>query len=105
MAIDFFQNELHKVQDRFNQTFGRMVVCNINTRQRVMLAIISLGLLERKIMETHKRSDIQRFIRTRNVLNKFFDQFKEVENVERTDKRENGDNSRAVRNRAYTFAG
>ena len=110
MAIDFFTSELHKVQDRFNQTFGKMIVCNINTRQRIMLAIISLGLLERKIMEAQNkdlvRTEIQRFIRGRNVLNRHFDEVeRRMQDVEHTRKRKVGENSRVVRDRARTVAG
>jgi len=105
MPIDFFTTELHKIQDRFNQTFGKLATCNVNTRMRVMLSIISLSFLERKIMAEKERDDIKRFIRTRDVLNKFFDQFKEVKNVERTNKRKTGGSTKALRDRRHTFAG
>ncbi len=106
MPIDFFTTELHKIQDRFNQTFGKLATCNVNTRMRVMLSIISLGFLERKIMAEKKRDDIQRFIRTKDVLNKFFNQFeRRSDNVERTNKRKTGDNSKALRDRTHTIAG
>jgi hypothetical protein len=78
MPIEFFTSDLQKTYERFNQSFGRMIVCNVNTRQRIILAIISLGLLERKITaEGNKdlvRSEIQMFIRTQNILNQYFDE-------------------------------
>jgi hypothetical protein len=70
-----------------------------------MLAIIFLGILERKIVAKNDRSDIQRFIRTRDTLNRFFDQFKEVKNVEHTYKRKTGANTKAIRDRTHTTAG
>ena len=81
MRIDFFHTELCKVQDRFNETFGKLVVCNVNQRQRIMLSIISMGRLEKKIMAAgsmdNARDDIQRFIRTRNYLTKEFNKVEE----------------------------
>ena len=81
MRIDFFNTELCKVQDRFNETFGKLVVCNVSQRQRIMLSIISMGRLEKKIMAAgsmdNARSDIKRFVRTRNHLNKEFNKVEE----------------------------
>ena len=106
MPIDFFQTELHKVQDRFNMTFGAMVVCDLQTRSRVMLAIISLSLTERKIMAEKNREDIKKFVRTKDALNNFFDAIQRRDNhVERTDKRNIGQDSKTVRDRAYTYRG
>ena len=42
MAIDFFEKEVSKVRERFNQTYGVMVVCNLNHRQAAILSIINL---------------------------------------------------------------
>ena len=76
MHIDFFKSELGKVWERFNETFGRVTVCNIRKRQSVMLAIVSMGLLQNKISGAQSkdevRTDIQRFVKTRNVLNNIF---------------------------------
>ena len=106
MPIDFFQSELYKIQDRFNQTFGKLVVCNVNTRMRVMLAIIFLGILERKIMAKNDRDDIKRFIRTKDTLNKFFDHFeRRSDHVEHTNKTKAGADPKTLRDRTHTVAG
>ena len=81
MRIDFFHTEIRKVQDRFNETFGKLVVCNVNHRQRIMLSIIAMGRLEKKIMAAgsmdEARDDIKKFFRTRNYLNKEFNKVEE----------------------------
>ena len=103
MRIDFFQNELCKVQDRFNETFGKLVVCNVSQRQRIMLSIISMGRLEKKIMAAgsmdNARDDIKKFVRTRNILNKEFDKVEEFFNERRehaTANKRNADDGRRV---------
>ena len=85
--MDFVQNELCKVQDRFNKTFGKLVVCNVSQRQRIMLSIILMGRLEKKIMAAgsmdNTRGYIKKFVQTRNFLNKEFDKVEEFFNERR----------------------
>jgi hypothetical protein len=107
MPVDFFETELTKVRDRFNGTFGSVTVCNIRTRQNVILAIIGMGLSQRKISaagdKDSVRPDIQRFVKTRNNLNKIFNQFgKENHHVEPTEQRDTVADSKAVRDRTLT---
>ena len=77
MPINFFDAEVKKCQDRFNETFGVMVVCNIQTRQRVILAIVNMGRLAKKIGAAHTkdevRDEIKRFVKSRDVLKTYFD--------------------------------
>ena len=79
MAIDFFEKELTKVQERFNQTFGKQTVCNLELRYSTILAICRLGRECEKIRKTKRkddvRSEIKRFMKARNILNNLFDQF------------------------------
>ena len=76
MPIDFFEKEVEKSQERFNQTYGVMVVCNLKLRQAAILSVISLGLLCRKITAAKRKhemkDDIQAFMRIRNTLNNHF---------------------------------
>ena len=76
MPIDFFEKEVEKSQERFNQTYGVMVVCNLKLRQAAILSVISLGLLCRKITSAKRKhemkDDIQAFMRIRNTLNNHF---------------------------------
>jgi len=100
MPVNFFKTELRKIQDRFNQTFGEMVVCNIKTRQMTILAIVGMGRLERRITEAKTkdqvRGDIKKFMRTNKTLTRLFDDIERSNHVERTDKREAIANSKAV---------
>ncbi len=79
MKIDFFEKELQKMQARFNQTFGCHVVCNLKSRQAVILAVVYLEILCRKIRKVNRtdqaRGEIQKFIRVRNTLNNIFKMF------------------------------
>ena len=76
MKIDFFEKELTTVRERFNQTFGKQTVCNLETRCRVIISIIHMGLLSDKIMKAVEKSmvrdDIRMFIRIRNTLMNIF---------------------------------
>ena len=76
MPIDFFEQEVRKCQDRFNETFGQMIVCNIQTRTRVILAIVSMGRLAQKVQAAKNkdqvRDEIKRFVRSRDVLTNLF---------------------------------
>ena len=78
MPIDFFEKEVEKSQELFNQTYGAVVVCNLKLRQAAILSIISLGLLCRKITTAKRKhemkEDIQTFMRIRNTLNNHFNQ-------------------------------
>ena len=100
MPVNFFKTELRKIQDRFNQTFGEMVVCNIRTRQMAILAIVGMGRLERRITEAKTkdqvRPDIKRFMRTHKTLTNLFDDIERSNHVEPTNKRTIVANSKAV---------
>ena len=78
MAIDFFEKEVKRSQTRFNETFGIMTVCNVETRQRAILAIIFLNRLKDKIKTADghdkAREEIKKFVRTRDILNRIFNQ-------------------------------
>ena len=76
MSGDFFEKEFVTVCDRFNQTFGKQSVCNRKTRDRVIFAIIHMGMLNKKIGQTRDkykvRKDIQKFRRIKNTLMTIF---------------------------------
>lgn len=76
MQIDFFEKEVSKAQERFNQTYGQVVVCNLKARQAAIMSIIHLGMLCRKITNVKSKGDakqdIQQFIRIRNTLTNHF---------------------------------
>ena len=49
MAIDFFQKEVRKAEQRFNETFGATQIVNLSARFNVIFAIINLGLIAKEI--------------------------------------------------------
>ena len=72
MAIDFFEKELGKVQDKFNQNFGSLDVCNIKLRQSVILGIISMSLIMKRIKKQNRKEDIKQFMRHKEALTVIF---------------------------------
>jgi len=76
MPIDFFDKEVAKAQQRFNQTFGRLTVCDLKLRQAVILTVCLLGRAGDKIKIAKNKDDvrgeIKKFIRIRTSLNKVF---------------------------------
>jgi hypothetical protein len=76
MKVNFFERELTKVRERFNQTFGKPTVCDLKKRAQVIIAVIHMGLLGNKIMKAKDkemvRDDIKMFIRKRNALTTIF---------------------------------
>jgi len=78
MAINYFDQELCKIQQQFNETFGNLIVCDLRLRQKVILAIIGMGRLSRKIKlarnKDQVRYEIRRFMKTRKILKNIFNQ-------------------------------
>jgi hypothetical protein len=78
MAVDFFEREVHKAQDRFNETFGKLTVCDIRTRQRAILKIIKMSLIRNKIIQEKVKEKLiqerSKFVTTRNWLQDLFNQ-------------------------------
>jgi len=78
MAVDFFEREVLKAQDRFNKTFGGLTVCDICTRQRAILKIIRMSLIRNRIIQEKVKEKIvqerSNFVITRNWLNSLFNQ-------------------------------
>jgi|GEM_PF-3171119 len=72
MTVDFFEKEVIKARQRFNETFGRLTVCNLDARYSAILSICRLGILGRRISETKAKDSIHTFIRIRDVLNHGF---------------------------------
>ena len=82
MAIDFFQKEVRKVEQRFNETFGATQIVNLSARFNVIFAIINLGLIAKEInkqsIKQNGKKDIEKvkeFMRTKEILNNAFDNF------------------------------
>lgn len=76
MKVNFFEKELTRVRERFNQTFGKQTVCNLQARAQVIIAIIQMGMLNHQIMKAKDKSavrdDIRMFIKIKNTLATIF---------------------------------
>jgi hypothetical protein len=68
MAVDFFENEVLKVRNRFAAVYQGRDVYNEAYRTGVILAIVGLALLERKISRNHEKEDIKKFIENRTGI-------------------------------------
>ena len=90
MAINYFDQELCKIQQHFNETFGKLIVCDLKLRQNVILAIIGMEQLSRKIKQSRNkdqvRYEIRRFMKAssacKNIFNQIERQQKERRNHE-----------------------
>ena len=76
MSVNFFENEIKKVQKRFNQSFGNCTTCSIKLRQAVILQICGLRCQKNKIKTTADKSKVKeeicQFIKIRDALNNIF---------------------------------
>jgi hypothetical protein len=76
MAIDFFERETRSAQRRFNETFGKLRVCDLKLRQAAIVSICLLGRIGENIKiskdENEKKERIRKFMRIRNALNDIF---------------------------------
>lgn len=103
MAINYFEKELNKIQKHFNQTFGQLIVCDLKLRQQVILAIIAMERLNRKIRSARNkdqvRYEIQRFMKTKMILQTIFHQIEREENKRRSNEHYN------VRKKKMQYAG
>jgi len=103
MAVNFFEREVKKIKERFNQNFSNQIVCNIQARYSAILSICRLGILANRINEAEDkekaRVSIQEFVRIRDVLNNFFNlmEKQQKERRYRSHSRKDSDNIRLRR--------
>ena len=76
-AIDFFEKEVKRLQERFNGTFGQEPTVNMRARHLAILAICRAGILARSVRETSDEKRIgeltREFCNVREALNMCFD--------------------------------
>ena len=81
MTIQFFETELMKIQDRFNDLFGNQTTCDVRIRCIVILCIVGLGLINKKIINASNkdeaRGEIRKFIKHRDIINTYFKKVQE----------------------------
>ena len=98
MTAHFFEKELRKIQERFNQAFGDQSTFHIQARYASLLSICQLGILEKRIagIKNKPREGIQEFIRIRNTLNNLFNRMETQKKERRTyENKTNDSNSQA----------
>jgi hypothetical protein len=88
MAIDFFDREVTRLQDMFNEVFGPRKICHLGMRLASIKAIISLKMLGNAIDRAKDKKDvrpeIKQFMHNKKVVENFFDnQLKAISNIER----------------------
>ena len=76
-AIDFFEKEVKRLQERFNGTFGQEPTVNMRARHLAILAICRAGILARSVRQTSDEKRIgeiaREFCNVRETLNMCFD--------------------------------
>mgnify|MGYP001206558684 FL=1 len=76
-AIDFFEKEVKRLQERFNATFGQEPTVNMRARYLAILAICRAGILARSARQTSDEKRIgemtREFCNVREALNMCFD--------------------------------
>ena len=76
-AIDFFEKEVKRLQERFNTAFGQAKTVNMMARSLTILTICRVDLLARSARETSDEKRMgeltREFCHVREVLNRFFD--------------------------------
>ena len=76
-AIDFFEKEVKRLQERFNATFGQEPTMNMRARYLAILAVCWADILARSVRETSDEKRIgeltREFCNVREALNMCFD--------------------------------
>ena len=72
MPIDFFDKEVVNARRLFNQVYGRLSVCDLQTRSLAAMTVISMGCMARTINAVDNKDEvrdlIRRFVRTRDIF-------------------------------------
>ena len=78
MNIQKFEQDMKKIQERFNRTFGLQSTCDIATRSLVIMSIASMGVIIKRIKRNRNHAEIMNQImllkRMGDVINRTFDQ-------------------------------
>jgi hypothetical protein len=76
MPVNFFDKEVARAQNKFNQTFGMLKTSDIKLRQSAILKICGLGCLRNKIAKAKDKDEVRdeicNFMEIRNILNNVF---------------------------------
>ena len=87
MSVDFFEKEVTRAQQKFNQTFGMLKTSDIKLRQSVILKICGLGCLKNKIVKATDRNQVRdeicNFMEIRDILNNVFNSIEDYQKERR----------------------
>lgn len=86
MNVGMIEKQVLDARQRFNQTFGRMKVCDLKLRQSAIVGVSLLGLAQRRIQTetgSARQAAIRKFQRIRAALNNIFNQIKSERNQRR----------------------
>ena len=76
-TIDFFEKEVKRLQERFNETLGQAKNVNVTVRYAALLAICRIDLIARSIRVTSdeqtKAQMTKELCKQREGMNRFFD--------------------------------
>lgn len=76
-TIDFFEKEVKRLQERFNETIGQERAMNMGARHLAILAICRAGILARSAREMSDAKRVSEMTREfcgiRKVMNQLFD--------------------------------
>lgn len=101
MPVDFFESELGKVRNRFNNVFGELIVCDLKVRQTLIHAICWMGVLKRKVDSAKDkeavREEIKKFVKYRDLVNTVLNRV-ETELLERRAYGHSGDKAKMYGN-------
>ncbi len=102
MTIDLYEKEVKNAQSRFNETFGALNVCNLQTRQKAILTIIGMARLAGKIRNSEAKNlvkdEVNNFIRKKEFLNQLFN---EIDKYQKERRKHETSDSRHQEHGAY----
>lgn len=94
MNADFLERETQKARERFNQTFGRMTVCDLKLRHTAIICVCMLGIITKRVRKAALgeplKADVRKFMRARQALNKVFTQLERTQLKQHQSKRQRG---------------
>lgn len=97
--VNLVEKEVKRFQQKFNQLFGKRIVCNLQIRYSVILSICWLGVITKRIIEAgdeEKPRDLMKeFVKAKDSLRRFFARVESSYGAERRKENANAINQTA----------
>lgn len=75
MAIDFFDTEVRRIQEEFNEVFAKRTVCDVAARNICIMSIACIMCSAQRINASKNkqavRTEIQKFMHKKGVIERF----------------------------------